>query len=161
MGVEKNHKILISGKNYELACRRTLEFFNKSMLLHYDHININQKMSHSGADEQFWPELDDAINSNKQVLQDYLNELQDVGCQSIDDLLSLPLGYPSKVLHIIAHLLDGFIGIDTVFYNLLEDSHGLSSALRDSISQAGEEYWLLQVEAGFSSIDRASTIHKR
>jgi len=45
-------------------------------------------------------------------------------------------------------MLDGFIGIDSVFYNLAEDSHWLSAPLRKTIEQHPEHYWLVPLWHG-------------
>jgi hypothetical protein len=66
----------------------------------------------------------------------------------IEDLLALKPGYPSKVLHILTHMLDGFIGIDSAFYNLVEDSHWLSEPLRTTILRNPEGYWLVPLWHG-------------
>jgi hypothetical protein len=75
-------------------------------------------------------------------------ELQETGLGRAEDLLTLQQGYPSKLLHILTHMLDGFIGIDSVFYNLIEDSHWLSAPLRSTILHKPEHYWLVPVWHG-------------
>ena len=53
------------------------------------------------------------------------------------------------MLHVITHLLDGFFGIDSYFYNLVEDSHWVSEELRATIKTSPSRYWLIAVEADF------------
>ena len=70
-------------------------------------------------------------------------------------------GYESKVLHIITHLVDGFFGADTVFYNLEEDSHWLSDKLTDKIKEQPEKFWLLKIECStIDDTDRLDQIRK-
>src|SRR4030043_54062 len=65
----------------------------------------------------------------------------------LKDLQELPQGYKSKILHVITHLLDGFFGIDTYFYNLEEDSHWVSEELKEKIKTNPPIFWLLSLEA--------------
>lgn len=155
----KTHWLLCAGDNFATARNSVLTFFSKSILLFYDDVTAVEHASCSAEDERFWKELEDGIAENRLVLRGFLDDLQAEGCRQIDDLTALPLGYPSKMLHIIAHLLDGFIGIDSVFYNLLEDSHWLSDGLRGTIRKTPTRYWLIRVEASFMSAETAAFIH--
>jgi hypothetical protein len=74
----------------------------------------------------------------------------------VDQLLTLKQGYATKILHTLTHLLDGFIGIDSAFYNLVEDSHWVSGELAEAIRVAGAEYWLVPVRTGMLA---ASVLH--
>ena len=159
MGMTKTHWMLCAGDDFATARAAVLSFFKKSILLSYDDIDVAEHDACSAVDEGFWRELTEGIAANRLVLRGFIDELQTEGCREIDDLTALPLGYPSKVLHLIAHLLDGFIGIDSVFYNLLEDSHWLSDGLGDSIRKNPSKYWLIRVEASFMSAEAAAFIH--
>jgi hypothetical protein len=88
------------------------------------------------------------LADNRQVLQKLIGELQAAGINDFNDLSAMPQGFQSKIFHTMAHLLDGFFGIDSRFYNLQEDSHWLSASLRRQI-EAGppEEFWLITVVA--------------
>jgi hypothetical protein len=155
----KTHWMLSAGADFTTARDNVQNFFKKSILLSYDTVGALEHDSCSAEDERFWPELEKGLAGNHLVLREFLNELQAAGCREIDDLATLPLGYPSKVLHLIAHLLDGFIGIDSVFYNLVEDSHWLSAGLRETIRQTPSKYWLIRAETSFRSAEAASFIH--
>ena len=98
--------------------------------------------------------------ANRKVLADLLEELKDSGVTEVQHLVSLPQGYASKTLHTIAHLLDGFIGIDSHFYNLVDDSHWLSDQQRRKMEAAPTSYWLLQVEAASlaGDVDQVATL---
>ena len=159
MGMTKTHWMLCASDDFATARDLVLSFFSKSILLSYDAIETNEHASCSAEDKRFWQELEEGVAANRLVLRGFLDDLRAEGCRKIDDLAALPLGYPSKMLHIIAHLLDGFIGIDSVFYNLLEDSHWLSDGLCDTIRKTPSRYWLVRVEASFMSAEAASLIH--
>jgi hypothetical protein len=58
----------------------------------------------------------------------------------------------------VAHLVDGFFGIDTVFYNLADDSHAVSPQLRQEIEATPGEYWLLKIHAEIKSADRETLV---
>ncbi|MDD5757788.1 MAG: hypothetical protein PHI06_01750 [Desulfobulbaceae bacterium] len=159
MAESKTHWMLCTGKDFASTREKVYSFFTKSILLSYDNISVIESASCSAENARFWEELEEGVAANKLVLRGFLDELRAEGCQEIDDLKKLPLGFPSKVLHLIAHLLDGFIGIDSVFYNLIEDSHWLSDKLRDAILREPDGYWLLRVEASFLSVEAASFLH--
>jgi len=156
---QKHHKILIQAPDFHTAGENVLNFFDKAMLLHYDRMNIVEPKSSRGDQPPFWPELEKGLADNLHVLNGFVQELKETGFQTVDDLNSISQGYPSKLLHIIAHLLDGFIGIDTIFYNLLEDSHGLSPSLKKKIAENSRNYWLIHLEVFFDSTGAASIIH--
>ncbi len=159
MQMTKTHWLLCSGHDFTTARNFVLAFFNKSLLLTYHEVWAIEPDSCSAEDKSFWLKLEEGVTANRLVLRGFLDDLRAEGCREIDDLAALPLGYPSKMLHLIAHLLDGFIGIDSVFYNLLEDSHWLSAGLGDTIRQSPARYWLIRVEASFISTETASLIH--
>lgn len=159
MGMTKTHWLLCAAESFETARDHVLAFFHNSTVLCYDAVEVVESGSSSANDERFWVELEEGITANRRVLRGFLDDLQAEGCREIEDLNSLPMGYVSKVLHIVAHLLDGFIGIDSVCYNMAEDSHWLSAGLREGILLRPEGYWLIRVEASFESAESASLIH--
>lgn len=160
MGMTKTHWMLCAGDDFLAARDSVLAFFDKSILLFYDTIEAVERDSWPASTETFWSALEEGIAENRVVLHGLLDDLRAEGCQDFNDLTSLPVGYPSKVLHLIAHLLDGFIGIDTVFYNMVEDSHWLSEGLRETVVKAPARFWLIRVEAGFRSEATAAFIHR-
>ena len=83
--------------------------------------------------------------ANYQVTGELLKSLRDEGFETLADLQGLEKGYLSKILHTVAHLQDGFIGVDSRFYNLEEDSHNVSRDLRQKILAAPSSYWILRV----------------
>ncbi len=155
----KIHKILCRG-DFLAAKQHTINFFSESMLLRYDVVNVDLSESYCGSNPLFWSAIKHGIGQNRQTMAEYLRELENMGCHRVADLGKLRLGYSSKILHLLAHLVDGFIGIDSAFYNFPEDSHWLSDDLRDKIIEAPDSYWLLHVEASFVSLQGAALVHK-
>ena len=84
--------------------------------------------------------------------QELLESLKDEGVVTLEGLQGLEKGYLSKILHTIAHLQDGFIGIDSCLYNLEEDSHGISPDLQQQIAAAPDNYWILKVKGIIASV---------
>lgn len=156
---DKHHIILTKATDFETAKNHVLDFFEKTILLHYDHMEVITKKSYRGSDSPFWPAVENGIDENRLILRGLVQELQGAGCQKAFDLNTVQQGYQSKTLHIIAHFLDGFVGIDSALYNLLEDSHWLSPSLQKGIKQEPQNYWLIYLEVSFSSTSSASLIH--
>lgn len=155
----KTHWVLSTADDLASAREAVLSFFSKSILLSYDAVLVIEQESYDAADDAFWRLCEEGVAANRLILDAFMTELRATGCQTLDDLASLPTGYPSKVLHLIAHLQDGFIGIDSVFYNLVEDSHWISHRLGAAIRQTPGRYWLLKVDAEFSSAESAAFLH--
>ncbi|MCK5228376.1 MAG: hypothetical protein KAK02_09225 [Desulfobulbaceae bacterium] len=159
MSFEAVHNILVAGPDFESCRNHVLQFFEKTQLLQYDNVTIDPDRSLQGTDPGFWLRIEEGLAAIQDLVKAQLEELKEAGCTSLDDLLHLEYGYPSKVLHIMTHLLDGFIGIDSVFYNLIEDSHDLSDTLQKKILQDLSLYWLLHVRGSAASPGTASFIH--
>ena len=111
------HMVLTEGKSPEVCRAQVVNYFERTSLVRYDNIVIDEAIL-SGSDPKFGEELDLGLKRNRQTLKKFIEELGATGFEKRDDLMGLSQGYHSKVLHIIAHFLDGFIGIDSVFYNL-------------------------------------------
>jgi hypothetical protein len=94
-------------------------------------------------------------------LQGLLAEFADLGYESLTDLASVPQGYESKLLHTITHLLDGFFGLDSFFYNLVEESNWISAPFLAKIGKCKEaDFYLVHVQGSFSSLQEADQIPK-
>jgi len=139
------HEILVKGADKEACKRRVLKFFENYQLVRYSDIKIDESIC--ATDPGFSARLLKAIRNNRQTLGDMIKELQRENVVTLDDLNRLPQGYKSKMLHVITHFLDGFFGIDTYFFNLEEDSHWVSDAMKKSIDSAPSAFWILTVEA--------------
>ncbi len=141
------HDMLVSGPDLDTCERRVRLFFAKSQLVHYDSVEIDRQHSVNGVDPRFNELLQEAIAENRQILGELLAKLQEEGCTDLTDLLALPQGFKSKLLHTISHLLDGFFGIDSRFFDIDEISHWLTEDRRRQLAEQPEQCWLLRVKA--------------
>jgi hypothetical protein len=142
------HLFLASGKNFAQARQQVIHFMETTQLVVYQSTTIKDEEILSGTSKHFWKKIETGIAANQTFCRSLLKELQETGLSELEDLLALQPGYPSKILHILTHMLDGFFGIDSTFYNLVEESHWLSEPLRASIQQRPDEYWLIPVWHG-------------
>jgi hypothetical protein len=143
--LEISHDILLAGSDFESCRKRAKRFFDRTMLIRYDEVLVLENESMNGADNKFRTRLEEGIAANHQTIAELLEMLKDEGFATLEDLQGLEKGYVSKTFHTIAHLLDGFIGIDSYFYNLEEDSHGITQDLQQKILAAPQNYWILRV----------------
>lgn len=143
--LEISHDILMAGSDFSSCRQRILRFFERTKLLRYDEVLVMENESLNGTEKNFRARIQQGLGANQQVLAELLTNLKEEGFLSLDDLQSLEKGYMSKILHTIAHMKDGFIGIDSRFYNLEEDSHGVSRSLRQKIGATPDSYWVLRV----------------
>jgi hypothetical protein len=141
-----SHDILIAGSDYESCRQRVKRFFDRTMLIRYDDVEVIENESINGTDGNFRARIREGLKANQKVLGEFLENLKDEGFLSIDDIQGLEKGYLSKILHTIAHLQDGFISIDSRFYNLEEDSHGVSRDLQQKITVTPYRYWILKIK---------------
>ena len=149
--LEISHDILSAGSGFEACQQQVRRFFQRTMLISYDEVLIVEKESISGAEKDFWPRIQEGLIANKRVLGELLANLKEEGFTTLEDLRNLEKGYLSKILHTIAHLHDGFIGIDSRFYNLEEDSHGLTRDLLQKIILTPDSFWVLRVKGKIAS----------
>ena len=158
MDLLARHMILSEGESSEACKIQVMNFFERTSLVRYDNIVIRDVIL-SARDAKFSEELDRGLKRNQQTLHKFIDELGETGFESRADLVGLNQGYHSKILHIIAHFLDGFIGIDSVFYNLVDDSHWLSAETRDQIDQEPERFNLLYLECYSLTPREAALLH--
>lgn len=158
MELTGTHDLLVAGPDFE-TCRQKVErFFVRTELIRYDEIRV-EEAAVNGGDPAFWERLAAGEAANRQIIDGLFAELAAEGFRTAADFQHMGQGYLSKVFHTIAHLLDGFIGIDSRFYNLEEDSHRLSRGLRQKILATPAEYWLLTV-IGASQADDADPLDR-
>jgi hypothetical protein len=160
------HDILIAGSDFESCRQRIKRFFGRSKLIRYDEVEVIENESINGTGVNFRARIQEGTNANQKVLGEFLANLKEEGFLSLDDLQGLEKGYLSKILHTIAHLQDGFIGIDSRFYNLEEDSHGVSRNLQQKIAASPQRYWILKTRgriapAGEDPLDALRTFEGR
>jgi|WetSurSiteA1Bulk_404760.scaffolds.fasta_scaffold01188_6 hypothetical protein len=147
---EKYHHLILTGGDDFNTCRQKVSyFFDHYQLVRYFHTNILDKECLPASSPGFWDTLEQAIIKNRKILHSLITELQGEGVQTLLDLEGVPQGYQSNMLHVITHLVDGFFGIDSYFYNLIEDSHWVSENLREEIKISPSRYHLIHVEADF------------
>ncbi|KPJ99561.1 MAG: hypothetical protein AMJ60_04675 [Desulfobacterales bacterium SG8_35] len=149
--MEISHDILSAGSDFRSCRQRVRRFFDRTMLVRYDEVLVVENESINGAEKNFLARIQEGIKANQGVVRELLANLQEEGFIMLHDLQGLEKGYLSKILHTVAHLQDGFIGIDTRFYNLEEDSHGVSRDLQQKIAVTPENYWILQVKGRIAS----------
>jgi hypothetical protein len=153
------HIVLTSGTNKEECRTQVLHFFEQTSLVRYDRISIDDTSIISGSHQDFSTRLAKGLQRNEEVLAKLIEELKGAGFENRKDLRSLPQGYPSKVLHIIAHFLDGFIGIDTAFYNLIDDSHWIPEGTSERMTDAPEQFWLFSLDCYSMTPREAAVLH--
>ncbi len=163
MKKESQHILLVQAENAKEAVHQVRHFLQTSELVSYEQLNIDETRVMAGNSDTFWKDLRQGVEENRKFSRWVLKELQETGVGEVADLLALPLGYPSKLLHILAHMVDGFVGIDSVFYNMVEDSHWLGEKIETVIRKNPEQFWLVPVEAGHvekSVLPAAVTVNK-
>jgi hypothetical protein len=151
------HSFLVRSQSGALASRHVERYLTGNQLISYAEFFVRAEEVLSGTDAHFWRLLEHGLAANESFARRMLDHLKDEGIATLDQLPDLQQGYLTKVLHTLTHLLDGFIGVDSVFYNLVEDSHRVSAGLSQSIRTAPGEYWLVPVRAGRIE---ASVLHR-
>jgi len=147
MSFQSSHTLLISGNDLSACTGRALHFLESTQLIHYDHIKIIKEHSCSALSQQFQPLLARALQKNQNRLNSLVAELQAEGFTALSEMVHLPHGYHSKILHTIAHMTDGFFGIDAAFFDLDESSYQLSAQRKLEIKQQPDKCWLLTIQA--------------
>jgi len=141
------HTILVKGRDFQACKARILDFFQQYQLVRYSHITVLENESLPASDPGFEDRLHEAILENRRVLHELIEELQREGVRTLNNLEDTPQGYKTKMLHVITHLVDGFFGIDTSFYNFEENSHWVTDDYRGKMALKPSLYWLLSLEA--------------
>jgi len=152
------HKVLVSGNSFENCCDQVHRFFDLTSLVMYDCVQVIGDLCRSDLDADFFETVAAAERKNREMVDTLIEELRQTGVRTIEDLRRLEHGYPSKVLHIISHLLDGFIGIDSYFYNLPADSHWLAEDARRAIRENPGSYWLIHIDCYSASPEEAGLL---
>jgi hypothetical protein len=137
------HIFLVEAESHEQALSQVVKFLSSYQLVRYDRFEVKREGIISVQDERFWEVLEKGLQKNYEILQGFIGELKSEGYQLVDDLRSLPQGYLSKLLHLIAHFVDGFFSVDSYFYNLIEDSHFLSLYLKRRMLRVRQNFYLI------------------
>ncbi len=151
-----NHQVLVTAPSIENGIAQVEVFFINTLLVKYDKIDIDKEKCLRGDETAFQEVLDNSIKENRKTLAEFIKEFERTGISTVSNLNALKQGYPSKLLHIIAHFLDGFIGIDSVFYNLIEESHWVSDAMLQTIATNPENFQLIHLNGYSSSPDKVA-----
>lgn len=143
-----SHYFLVHSQSGELASRHVERYLAGNQLITYAEFFVWTAETLNGTDSSFWPTLDRGVAANERFARRMLEHLKEEGITTLEQLPDMQQGYLTKILHTLTHLLDGFIGIDSVFYNLIEDSHRLTQGLAEDIRATPGEYWLVPVHTG-------------
>jgi hypothetical protein len=143
-----SHYFLVRSRSGEAAGRHVERYLAGNQLISYADFFVRAEEILNGTGGHFWRTLEHGLAANDSFARRMLDHLKEEGVTTLDQLPSLQQGYVTKILHTLTHLLDGFIGIDSVFYNLIEDSHRVSTGLTQSIRTTPVEYWLVPVRTG-------------
>jgi len=147
MDQEIHHTMLVAAGDFDEASHKILRFFTLTQLIKYQTIIITESASMHAGNPRFWEVATKGMETNRTLLQEMLDELAAAGFGQTRDMVNLERGYLSKVFHTTAHLLDGFFGIDSCFYNLEEDSHWISANYKRLLEAAPKQHWLIHVKA--------------
>ncbi len=155
------HHFLTRAETPAAAEEQARAFLGKTLLVRYTEVEVVPEGVINAEHPRFWPTVEHLAAQHRELCQHFLDSLRHTGITTIDDLIGVKQGYQSKLLHIFAHLADGFFGIDSVLYNLVEDSHAISPALRDAIGKEPRAYHLVAANCSLLSVEEASIIHRQ
>ncbi|PID72439.1 MAG: hypothetical protein CSB34_02155 [Desulfobulbus propionicus] len=153
-----SHYFLVEADTAKLGEEQVHHYLKGNQLVTYSHLVIREEEVIGSKDQRFWPTLNRGVQKNMNVAISLVDTLKEEGVTTLEELVQMREGYLTKVLHTLAHLLDGFIGVDSIFYNLVEDSHRVTSGLRETIDNEVEKFWLIPVRTGMLE---ASVLHER
>lgn len=139
------HDLLLESSNRKEAELHARYFCEHNDLVRYDSIIIDPDTILCGIDPKFITKLKSGLEGNKKAINGLIEELRTEGALGTQTWPTLRQGYATKLLHTVVHLLDGFFGIDSVLYNLVENSHQVTGALLSRIEEHPEKYWLVPV----------------
>ncbi len=153
------HKILLTGESFDHCSEQVHKFFDLTSLVIYDCIEAAESQSYSSLDTDFVDRILAAEKQNRRMVQELIDELVKANIQRTEDFLKIEQGYLSKTVHILSHFLDGFIGIDSYFYNLIDDSHWLPPTTAQAIHDKAHHFWLLHVDCFATTVEEAGLLH--
>ena len=143
-----SHYFLVRSQTATLSGQHVRRYLAGNQLITYAEFFVREEDILSAENDRFWLFLEQGVQANQTFAARMLEHLQDEGLVSLDQLLELQQGYATKVLHTLVHMLDGFIGVDSVLYNLIEDSHRVSEELACAIRNLPGEFWMVPVRTG-------------
>jgi len=140
------HDLLLESSSRETAEQHARYFFDHNELVRYDSVTIENGAIICANGPEFFSSIESGIKANRQAINRLLEELHAEGAADPQTWSTLQQGYASKLLHTTVHLLDGFFGIDSALYNLIENSHQVTGTLQSKIKESPEKYWLVTVK---------------
>ncbi len=140
------HEFLVEAPALIEASCKVVRFLDLYELVVYDRVEVVEQRCIRGDAPSFWSRLADGVHENRLILLDFLAQLGKTGLVSLDDLAFVSQGYESKLLHLIAHMVDGFFGVDSYFFNLMEDSHWVSPETAGMLHDRPWDFWLVGVD---------------
>ncbi|MDD2463408.1 MAG: hypothetical protein PHI97_05375 [Desulfobulbus sp.] len=143
-----SHYFLVRSPSSQAAASHVERYLSGNQLISYAEFFVQPEEVLGGDHDKFWDTLGLGLAANDVFAHRMLEHLKEEGVTTLNQLLSLKQGYATKILHTLTHLLDGFIGIDSIFYNLVEDSHWVSEELSEAIRGHVGGYWLVPVRTG-------------
>lgn len=149
------HKMLLIGDSFDHCSEQVHKFFDLTSLVIYDCIEAVESQSFSSLDADFVDHIVTAEKHNHRMVQELIDELKKANIRKTEDFRNIEQGYLSKTLHILSHFLDGFIGIDSYFYNLIDDSHWLPPPTAQSIHERAHHFWLLHINCFATTAEEA------
>ena len=158
--MDSQHIFLIDGIDY-IDCKKKVEhFLRQNLLVRYPTLYFDDQQRLCASNKKpFWDTVDWGQQHNRLTIKGFIAELEDLGFESLHDLGEMMQGYESKILHTITHLLDGFFGMDSLFYNLIEDSHWVSQRLSEKINTGiPDQYFLVFVQGSFQSLEQTDQV---
>ncbi len=155
-----SHFILVQGDSFANCKKQVYDYFDRTQLVRYDHIKIDDEKCMSGIAPYFLSCVEKKQTENRKIIETLISDLEATGVTTTTGLLNLEHGYPSKILHLISHFLDGFIGIDSAFYNLIDDSHWVSTVTQNRIMESPKMFWLFCLSGYSETPEKVSLVHQ-
>ena len=150
--------MLLTGESFAHCSEQVHKFFDLTSLVIYDCIETVEAQSCSSLDADFLERIAVAEKRNRHMVRELIEELVRAGFTTTKELLHLEQGYLSKTIHILSHFLDGFIGIDSYFYNLIDDSHWLPPTTAQAIDEESHHFWLVHVNCFATTTEEAGLL---
>ena len=148
-GIEGRHVFLLQGADAAECLERIRRYLFTYDLLRYSRVEIAGDPPLQATDRDFPGRLEDGIAENRRRLQALFDELRQEGVETLGDLGNLSQGHLTNTLHTATHLLDGFFGIDSFFFSLVEGTHEISGQLQKKIASDPGRYMLVEVRGTF------------
>ena len=156
------YEFLVAGPDFGTCAGKIERFFSNNLLVRYDQVRSDAAGSLSAANKDFATCLQTALAANRTLIKGLVADLEEEGFADLSQWHTMQQGYVSNTVHTLAHMLDGFFGVDSCFYNLVDDSHQVSETLMKKIAQKPQEYWLIKTEASSEQpdVDRVPFMRK-